>query len=114
MNISLEPQKRMNCFKLLRHPFITGKVPLSKDITYNGDFRIQKKLLSAISENEEINLAEASKNIKENDFIHGDDGNKNFSLTRLENQMIISIVESDVNYLNKCSGEDISIYIILT
>lgn len=113
MFYSIEPQQRMNCYKLLRHPFITGKVSLLKDVNsqQNGDFvsaadfRKQKKLLSAIPEKEEIIEINNKPKVGQNGTV--------LSLTKLENEMVLSIVESDqtnVNNMNKCSFDDYSIF----
>lgn len=74
---------------LLRHNFMTGKSLLFKQIEQNSNFlnlegRKHKKLLSAIPEKEEIFLLDMK---DKNDNI--------LSLTKLENEMVLSIVESD-------------------
>lgn len=104
----------MNCFKLLRHPFITGKVSLLKNISIqqNGDFasaadfRKQKKLLSAIPEKEENTIIEVNNS-------KAKAGDAMMSLTKLENEMVLSIVESDqtnANNMNKFSYDDYSTF----
>ena len=87
----------MNCFKLLRHPFITGKVPLLRDpnakngIGENGEPRKHKKILTAIPEREETPDHKLPDAIVEEEA----EGKQILSLTKLENQMVISIVESE-------------------
>ena len=100
----------MNCYKLLRHPFITGKMPLLRDpnaknglgIWENGEARKNKKILSAIPEREETPDHKIPDTIKE-------EGDQIWSLAKLENQMVISIVESEEKgnfYTQKHSQDD--------
>jgi len=83
----------------LRHSFITGKTPLIQELNAkhtnllgNGEEeRKHKKNLTAIPEKEE-----PPDHKMRQDLIEEEDDNKQMlSLTKLENEMVISVVESD-------------------
>lgn len=95
----MEPDKRMNCFKLLRHPFITGKTKIYLDITMMTDQRKNKKILSTIQEKErEESLLLGSNKLNP---IRVENSN-NFSLEIIEQNLTVSqIVESEVQIKSK-------------
>ena len=78
---------------------MTGNVNLYHEVKDNNylDLRKNKKLLSAIPEREDsLSLFTINKKIMEND----EDSNRVLSLTKLENEMAVSVVESDVTNVN--------------